>query len=304
MSNKWKIFWVAAFILIVFFQACGMHSWEETIVSKADEKQMGREFDSLVRSGSTDVVSAGETLFLPQTTEQIAFDNYYQTRAKEVVNVIKASDLEALIPSENLCGANKQKCTKDNFFEFKIINSKQVNAFAVPGGYIYFYTPILKEFQSESEFINVIAHEIGHVVKHHSRESIVKQVGASVIIDALLGNGMGSILAELGTNFWLLGNSRENEFEADEAAFNYTSALQISSEGLGDFFSRGLKFDASGKCVGEGSSVLDVFSTHPPSCDRINKNNERIKESNQNYPKDKNFVDGKSYKQLAAAAKF
>jgi len=307
MSNKWKIFWAASLAFVVLFQACGMNSWQEMLVSTADEKQMGREFDSLVRIGDPSVIEPGkESIFAPQTPAEQALYDYYQARAKEVVNVIDKKDLDGLIPSSsNLCTQSKQKCTKDNFFEFKIIKSTTKNAFAVPGGYVYFYTAILKDFKSESELVSVLGHEVGHVVKHHSRDRIVKQVGASAIIDLLLGPGMGGTLATLGASFWLMNNGQDDESESDKMGFEYTNKIGISSEGLGDFFSRGLKsYDAAtGQCdEGKEGSVLDVFSTHPPSCERVNNNTKRIKEIGQNLPKDKNYVDSKSFTQLVAAA--
>jgi len=315
MSNKWKFFWIASFAAVVFFQACGLHSWEELFVSTTDEKKMGREFDSLVRDKHKDVMQSGEELFTPQNDAQQELYDYYRARGKEIVNAIDKKELEALMPSGKLCRNNpddrseKVACTKDNFFEFKIIKSKQLNAFAVPGGYVYFYTEILKEnntkrngFRSESELMSVLGHEVGHVVLHHSRESIVKQAAAAGVIDILLGNGIGSVLAQLGASFWLLGNSRENESEADVKGFEYTNKIGISSEGLSDFFARGLKsYDpATGKCSEEKeSSVLDAFSTHPPSCERVNNNRKRMEAVKQDFPKDRS---GKKFTDLVTAA--
>jgi len=311
MSNKWKFFWLASFALVVFFQACGIHSWEEMFVSTADEKKMGREFDSLVRIGDASVVSSGEKLFSPSTDEEHELYNFYLAKGKEIVNAIDSKDFDALLTNEKLCRNNPDKqterstCNKNNFFEFKIITSKQLNAFAVPGGYVYFYTAILKNFQSESELMGVLGHEVGHVVLHHSRDAIVKQVGASAIIDALLGNGMGAVLAQLGTSFWLLGNSRENESEADVMGFKYTNKIGISSRGLGAFFCRGLKScDANAPELGcdskEESSALDVFSTHPPSCERVNNNTKRMKEAHQDLPENRSTP---TFTELVKAAK-
>jgi len=305
MSNKWKIFWPASFVFVVLFQACGMHSWEEMIISKADEKRMGREYDSLIQIGHKDVMAAGEHIFIPDPNNRAQVDLYkfYQDRAKEVVNVIKRSDLDALLPSSNEC--DKKKCTKDNFFKFQLIKSKSVNAFAVPGGYVYFYTPILKEFKSESELVTVLAHEVGHIVMHHSRERMVKQVGASMIIDALLGDGIGALLATLGTNIWLMQHSQENEFEADSLGFYYANEIKISPLGLGHFFARGLKSynHETGACdEKKEGSVLDVFSTHPPSCERVNRNRELVRNSGNNWPLDKNTENGKNFVQLVNAA--
>jgi Zn-dependent protease with chaperone function len=307
MSNKWKVFWIASFAFVVLFQACGWHSWQEALVSTADEKQMGREFDSLVRIGHKDVIDAskGEKIFVPQTAAEQALYDYYQARAIEVRNAIDQKDWDGILPSGNECGRPKQKCTKENFFEFNIITSPTINAFAVPGGYVYFYTAILKNFQSESELVSVLGHEVGHVVKHHSRDRIVKQVGASAIIELLLGPGIGGTLAALGASFWLTSNGQGDESESDELGFYYTNKIGISSEGLGDFFGRGLKsYDpVTGQCdEGKESSILDVFSTHPPSCERVNNNRKRIIDSKQNFPKNKNFVDGKGFTDLVAAA--
>jgi len=318
MSNKWKFFWIISFVFVIFFQACGAHSWEELVVSTTDEKKMGREFDSLVRDKHKDVMSPGEELFNPQNDAQQELYDYYKERGKQIVNAIDKKDIEALMPSpgEKLCRNTDERnekvaCTKDNFFEFKIIKSNQLNAFAVPGGYVYFYTEILKEdnknkngFQSESELMSVLGHEVGHVVLHHSRESIVKQAAAAGVISVLLGDGIGAVLASLGANFWLLGNSRENEAEADVKGFEYTNMIGISSEGLSDFFARGLKIDSEGKCnEKEEGSVLDAFSTHPPSCERVNNNRKRMEAVGQNFPKDINMSpSGKTFTELVKAA--
>ncbi|MCL2207252.1 MAG: M48 family metallopeptidase [Fibromonadales bacterium] len=312
MSNKWKFFWAASLIFVVFFQACGMHSWEELIIGKDDEKKMGREFDSLIKVGDKSVMQAGEYIFTPQTPEQTTLYDYLQARAKSIINVISKDDLEGILPSSSVCGSNgKQKCTKDNFFEFKIISSKTKNAFAVPGGYIYFYTEILKDFQTESELSSVLGHEIGHVVLHHSRDRMVKSAGASAIISVFLGDGIAGLIGLLGANFWLTKNGQEDESASDAIAFVYTDKIGISSKGLGDFFGRALKtynkVDETCDLKEEGSWT-DVFSTHPPSCKRVMDNNERIAKAKSgqtltSHPRDVNYVNGKSYKQLVDEAK-
>jgi hypothetical protein len=308
MCNKWKIFWVASFAFVVLFQACGLHSWEEMIISKEDEKKMGREFDSLVNIKHKDVMSANESVFSPSNDAQTEFYNYYQEKAKEIVNAISKEDFEGVLPSSSVCGnAGKSKCTKDNFFDFKIINSKTMNAFAVPGGYVYFYTAILKNFQSESELMSVLGHEVGHVVLHHSRERMVKQVGASVIIDALLGDGMGALLASLGTSVWLTKNGQGDELASDSMGFYFTNKIGVSSVGLSEFFGRGLKSYSivTGECSEkEESSLFDAFSTHPPSCKRVNDNMDKVKKANQtetSHPKNRPYK-GKTYSQLVSAA--
>jgi hypothetical protein len=321
MSNKWRFFWVASFSLVIFFQACGMNSWEELFISTADEKRMGREFDSLVRDKSPEVLNPkyGEVLFEPSTPAEQDLYDFYLARGKEMLGVVGEKDIKALLPSEKLCRNNngadrKQKvtCTKDNFFEFKIIRSTQLNAFAVPGGYVYFYTEILKEnntkkngFKSESELMSVMGHEIGHVLLHHSRDRMIKAAGVSAVIQIFLGDGIAGLVGLLGANFWLLDNSQDNESEADVKGFEYTNKLGISSQGLSDFFARGLKsYDpVTRKCnEKKEGSILDAFSTHPPSCERVNNNIKRMEKIGQNNPMNKNSLGGKSFTQLVRDA--
>jgi len=314
MSNKWRFFWVASFALVVFFQACGMHSWEELLISTADEKKMGREFDSLVRIGHKDVMTANEKLFSPSTPAQQELYDFYQARGKEMVKSIDPKDMDALMTNERLCRnnlSNKNEalaCTQDNFFEFNIIESNQLNAFAVPGGYVYFYTQILKPakgFQSESELMSVMGHEIGHVVLHHSRDRMVKAAGATAVIQIFLGDGIAGLIGLLGAQFWLASNSQSDESQSDSMGFYYTNKMGISSEGLSDFFNRGLIKKEDGTCdKAANASVGDVFSTHPPSCERVHANNTRISNFHQNFPKDLHTspITNKKFTDLVTAA--
>ena len=316
MSNKWKIFWMVSFASVVLFQSCG--TWEELFISLADEKKMGREFDSLVRINDPQVINAAkkEKLFEP-SGPQTEFWNYYQTRAMEIVRYIDDKDFKNLLPnSEKLCrnsitnsitnAKDAVTCNKNNFFEFNIIESTQINAFAVPGGYVYFYTAILKKFESESELMSVLGHEVGHVVRHHSRERMLKSAAVNTLISVFLGDGIAGLIGLLGANFWLLDNSQDNESESDELGFYYTNKIGISSEGLSDFFGGGLEsYDpATGKCnEKKEGSLFDVFSTHPPSCERVNNNTKRIKDSGQNpetHPKDR-LIGGKKYNEVKSA---
>ncbi len=259
-------------------------------------------------------MSSSEEIFVPSTPEQRVLYDYYQARGKDMVGLIDKKDMDGIMTSEKLCRndiTNKNqavKCTKENFFEFKIIKSNQLNAFAVPGGYVYFYTQILKPnkgFQSESELMSVMGHEIGHVVLHHSRDRIVKAVGASAIIQLLLGDGMGALLAQLGTSFWLTKNGQEDESQSDSMGFYYTSKMGISSQGLSDFFARGLQSynKETGFCSEKAeASLTDVFSTHPPSCKRVNANRTRIITSGQDFPMDLHN-DPKPFTQLVIDAR-
>ena len=89
---------------------------------------------------------------------------YIDSLNKKIAEQIPDEDWDHLLPQ----GVRKE------FFKFAVIESETENAFAVPGGYTYFYTAILKNMKTEAELIGVMGHEIGHVVKHHSRDRILK----------------------------------------------------------------------------------------------------------------------------------
>ena len=312
MSKKWKIFWVAALAFTIYFQACGLESVQTFILDADAEKKLGREFDSLVIVDGYDNGKNIDWLLEKNsmTPEQEELYAYYRARANEVLKQLSDSDWKSLLPSGSLCGPypSKTKCTEENFFEFKIIKSDIINAFALPGGYIYFYTAILDYFQSESELVTVLAHEVAHVVQHHTRDRLVKAIGGQLLIELLLGDNIIGSIASLGYAAQLMQNSQENEHESDEIAFIYTHRMGISSKGLGDFFAKGLDFDEEGKCIGKKTSFLDdvlnVFSTHPPSCDRVTRNTVQMRLAGQTletHPLDI-VRDGKKYKDYVNAA--
>ncbi|GHV16328.1 hypothetical protein AGMMS49938_16240 [Fibrobacterales bacterium] len=78
MSDKWKLFWVGAFAFVVLFQACGMHSWQELLISTDDEKKLGKEYDSLIRVGDKSVMEAGESIFTPKTAADTVLYKFRQ----------------------------------------------------------------------------------------------------------------------------------------------------------------------------------------------------------------------------------
>ncbi len=110
-------------------------------------------------------------------------------------------------------------------WEFRIVNSPQINAFALPGGYIYVNRGVFDAAENEAQLAGVIAHESGHVVMRHgthiASQTLLAQ-GGLVIIDSILGQrgNIASQLAQLGLGLGvdslLLKNSRSAETQADE----------------------------------------------------------------------------------------
>ena len=75
-------------------------------------------------------------------------------------------------------------------YNFKVVDSEILNAFAVPGGYVYFTRGIMAHLNSEAEMAGVMGHEIGHITARHTAKQITRQQIAQ------FGIGVGSILSE------------------------------------------------------------------------------------------------------------
>src|SRR5215203_4182442 len=114
-------------------------------------------------------------------------------------------------------------------YEFKIVDSDVLNAFAVPGGYIYFTRGIMAHFNNEAEFAGVLGHEIGHIAARHSveqqRNSMLGQLGiiAGIVVNPNLAQFAET--ASQGLGLLLLKNSRDAERQADELGVEYSSKI-------------------------------------------------------------------------------
>src|SRR5438067_8138561 len=107
-------------------------------------------------------------------------------------------------------------------YNFHVVNQKEINAFALPGGPIYINMGTIQAAENESELAGVMAHEMSHVIQRHATRAATKQMEAQVplaILGGFLGRGIGGQLAALGIQFgvgsYFLKNSRQAEKEAD-----------------------------------------------------------------------------------------
>lgn len=128
------------------------------------------------------------------------------------------------------------------FFDYHlfVINSKEFNAFAAPSGLLFFYSGLISTMNSEDEFVSVIAHEIGHVVKRHLASQVEKGkystlASLGLAIAALaFGGSVAPVLftgAIAGGQSVTLHFSRKNEEEADLLAYGWMKKLNRNPEG-------------------------------------------------------------------------
>lgn len=153
-------------------------------------------------------------------------------------------------------------------YEFKIVDSEVLNAFAVPGGYVYFTRGIMAHFNNEAEFAGVLGHEIGHITARHSvsqqSKAILGQVGliGSMVLVPQIAEFAEPLSQGLGLLFLKFG--RDAERQSDELGVEYSSKIGYDAKEMAGFFNI-LERQRAGT---EGAELPDFMSTHPNPGDR------------------------------------
>lgn len=148
-------------------------------------------------------------------------------------------------------------------YEFKIVDSPVINAFALPGGYVYFTRGIMAHFNNEAEFAGVLGHEIGHITARHSviqqRNMILGQIG--IIAGVILVPELGQFIEPLsqGMQLALLSFGRDAERQSDKLGVEYSSKIGYDATEMAGFFET-LKRQQAGSGSAE---IPDFLSTHP-----------------------------------------
>ena len=155
-------------------------------------------------------------------------------------------------------------------WQFRVVNSSDVNAFAVPGGFIYINRGLIERAERMDELAGVLGHEIGHVVLRHSAEQIESRnrttgvVTAVCVLTSLCDGGIAQAAINVAGTAWFARHSRADEAEADSAGVFAVIASGISPEGIPTFFGTLLRERQQQPTV-----LDDWFSSHPLEEDRV-----------------------------------
>lgn len=144
--------------------------------------------------------------------------------------------------------------------DIRVINMPIVNAVTLPGGNVLVFDGLLQNAKSGDEVAGVIAHELGHVAHRDVMASLIRQLGLSVVLGGLGGDGDGWVGALLAA-----GYSREAEGAADGYAIAMLRDARIAPAGVADFFGRLAAMEPRN---GRARTLIGYVSTHPLSDER------------------------------------
>lgn len=158
-------------------------------------------------------------------------------------------------------------------YQFKILDAKEVNAMALPGGYVYVTRGMLAELNGEAELAGILGHEIAHVTERHAAKQLTRALGYQILTLGLMALSPGGreyagqwgiVMGQL-FQLALLGYGKEAELEADEVGLRYTSRAGYDPRVMGGFLRR-LRLKERLEGLG-----YHGFSTHPETGERIVK---------------------------------
>jgi predicted Zn-dependent protease len=169
----------------------------------------------------------------------------------------------------NLVGSTiVQKCSRSNIpYHFGILKSKEVNAWAAPGGYIFVTQGLIDAAQDESELAGVLAHEISHVTQRHIAKAIRQSnlLGAGVDFASASGKNVQALsqISDFSIKLLTNGLSRNDELEADKLGTILAAKVGYNPLGLRDIVQR------LGEKSADPSRLAQFNKTHPPAADRL-----------------------------------
>ena len=208
----------------------------------------------------------GWNLFSPQ--DDVEMGRQVAREAEEQLAIIDDRELERYLD-----GLGQQLAAHAPWekypYQFKLVNDKTINAFALPGGFIYVNRGIIEMASREAELAGVVAHEIGHVALRHGTNQASKAYLAQAplaILGSIFGSGggVGSILTQLGIGFTansvFLKFSRDAERQADLLGAQLLFDAGYDPTGMTEFFE---------KMEAENGNGTEFFSSHPNPGNRL-----------------------------------
>lgn len=162
-------------------------------------------------------------------------------------------------------------------WRFYVVDSREVNAFAVPGGYVYVNRGLIERARTMHQLAGVLGHEIAHVTERHSVEQLAQAQRADLgltlacVLTSVCQSGVASAAIQVGGSALFAKFSRDDELQADDRAVSYVMRAGIDPRGIVTMFQTLLNERRS-----RPSAVDAWFRTHPLEEDRIARTQAQI----------------------------
>jgi len=229
----------------------------------SDKKPKNSDVDNI---GTRDI-NKGNVLPTMSLDKEIALGRQYSAQIERQLKLVNDPVVTEYVNrvAQNIVRNSDAKVP----FTVKVVDSDEVNAFALPGGFLYVNTAVLTAADEEAELAGVLAHEIAHVAARHAAESMSKQnaVGLASIGLVFVGGAAGVGAREaagLGIPLTFLKFTRSQEAEADYLGAQYMWKAGYDPSAMLSFFE---KLQAKEKA--NRATVSTLFTDHPPTAARI-----------------------------------
>ncbi|MBK6507525.1 MAG: M48 family metalloprotease [Ignavibacteria bacterium] len=234
------LFFTTMLMINAYLSSCGAN-----IFTIEDDVAMGRELDEEIRNDN-------KTFPILQGNDEVK--QYVSGIGLDIITKSDYVKYEKIFP-----------------YKFEVIDDDStVNAFCIPGGFIYVYTGLIKYLDNESALAGVIGHEIAHAERRHMSQRLTSYYGVSFILSLVLGsnpNQLAEIFANLAVGIGFLANSRSDETDADNYSIQYLRSTEYFPGGIMYFF-KNIRDEQ--KLRGETpGDIEELLSTHPLPTDRI-----------------------------------
>ena len=203
------------------------------------------------------------------TQQEVQMGQEYSAQINAQLPIVQDAEINRYV---NVLGDSIARLADDRGldYHFYVVNAAEINAFAVPGGFIYINRGLIDRSQNLSQLGGVLGHEIGHVVRRHSVKQMEKAQGANigVVLGCTLLNVCGTDIAQAAIN---VGGSalfakfgRDDEREADQEAIRNLVRAGIHPKGVPEMFQILLNERSRNRGAVEG-----WFATHPGEEERV-----------------------------------
>jgi beta-barrel assembly-enhancing protease len=219
----------------------------------------------------------------PSRTDQVRLGQQAANEIRRKERVLPSTD--ARVRTLRRVGSELLRNTDDRGapwqYSFDVIDNRQLNAFALPGGPVFFYTGLMDRIQTEDQLAGILAHEIAHVRQEHWASAYARQqerqlLGSLIFMIARPNRTIANI-ASIGADLVLaLPYSRGNEVDADMVGLDMMVRAGYNPRGMADVFEM-LRREA------RGGRTPEFLSTHPDDAGRIRRIEDRIAQMNRTF---------------------